>query len=222
MKEYQHKFIEFLIESEALCFGEFKLKSGRISPYFFNSAKFNTGERLAKLAKFYAEHLIETIGRECKSVFGPAYKGIPLAVATAIELSSKHQYSIGYTFNRKEAKDHGDRGELVGAQLNPKDSIVIVEDVITAGTTLKEVVPQLRERYQVDIKGVIIALDRTERGSDSTLSAKDEAARDLNIKIFPLVTTPQIISYLENLNTKNDLQQFVPRIREYLETHGAK
>ena len=222
MKEYQSKFIEFLINSQALCFGEFTLKSGRISPYFFNSARFNSGKSISILANFYAQHVIESVGRDCKSVFGPAYKGIPLAVATAMSLYQNHDYKIGYTFNRKEAKEHGDRGELVGAALNPQDAIVIVEDVITAGTTLKEVVPQLRQRYQVDIRGVIIALDRCERGGDSSCSAKDEAAKELDLQIFPLVTTHHIISYIEQSNSNKELQQFLPKIRDYLAQYGAQ
>ena len=222
MKEYQSSFIEFLIQSEALCFGEFTLKSGRVSPYFFNSARFNTGKSIATLSRFYSQHIIETIGNDCVSVFGPAYKGIPLAVATAMTLCSEFNYQIGYTFNRKEAKDHGDRGELVGLNLNKGDAIVIVEDVITAGTTLKEVVPQLRERYQVNIKGVIIALDRCERGGDSTCSAKDEAARDLGLNIYPLVTTHEIIAYIEKQESNHTLKKYLPLMKQYLETYGAK
>ena len=221
MKPYQQEFISFLIKCDALCFGEFKLKSGRLSPYFFNSAKFNSGESIGRLAEFYAEHIIQTLGKDCKSVFGPAYKGIPLAVATATALFQNHHYPIGYTFNRKEAKDHGDKGELVGAQLSANDQIVIVEDVITAGTTLKEVVPQLRERYQVNIRGVFISLDRCERGGDNSCSAKDEAARDLHLDIYPLVTTYQIIEYLEATTDRSDLKAYVPQIKKYLETYGA-
>lgn len=221
MKDYQRAFIRFLIESEALCFGEFTLKSGRISPYFFNSARFNSGKSIDMLSHFYAQHIVESVGKECASVFGPAYKGIPLAVATAMTLSSKFDYPIGYTFNRKEAKDHGDKGELVGHGLKTGDSIVIVEDVITAGTTLKEVVPQLRDRYQVEIKGVIISLDRCERGGDSTCSAKEEAARDLNLNIFPLVTTHEVIRYLEEEEKSSDLQKHIPLMNQYLKTYGA-
>jgi orotate phosphoribosyltransferase len=221
MKDYQSSFIEFLIHSEALCFGEFTLKSGRISPYFFNSARFNSGKSIATLSRFYSQHIIESIGNGCISIFGPAYKGIPLAVATAMTLCSEFNYQVGYTFNRKEAKDHGDRGELVGLGLNKDDAIVIVEDVITAGTTLKEVVPQLRERYQVDIKGVIISLDRCERGGDKSCSAKDEAARDLGLNIYPLITTHEIISYLEAQEKTHPLQKYTPLIEKYLETYGA-
>ena len=221
MKEYQREFIDFMIESEALRFGEFKLKSGRTSPHFFNSAQFNDGKRIAKLADFYAQHIIESIGRKCKSVFGPAYKGIPLATSTALTLAEKYHYPIGYTFNRKEVKDHGDGGELVGTQLLPGMPIVIVEDVVTAGTTLKEIVPLIREKYQSDIKGVIISLDRCERGADSSCSAKDEAERDLGIKIFPLVTIYEIINHIEEESMLSQYHPHIPSIRAYLKEYGT-
>ena len=222
MKAYQRSFIQFLIQSDALCFGEFTLKSGRISPYFFNSARFNSGKSIETLSRFYAQHIIESVGRDCVSVFGPAYKGIPLAVATAMTLSSQFDYQIGYTFNRKEAKDHGDRGELVGYGLKEGDSIVIVEDVITAGTTLKEIVPQLRTLYKVNIRGVIISLDRCEHGGENSCSAKEEAARDLNLNIYPLVTTHDVIAYLEEQEETIELRKHIPVMKHYLKTYGVQ
>ncbi len=220
MKDYQRDFIKFVIETDALRFGEFTLKSGRISPHFFNSAQFRTGESISRLAGYYAQHLVSSFGRECQTVFGPAYKGIPLAVSTAIVLAEKHQYPIGYTFNRKETKEHGDGGDMVGTALKPGMPLVIVEDVITAGTTLREVVPVLREKYQVAIKGVIISLDRCERGNDGGSSAKEEAERELHLSILPLVTIYEVIEYLES-SASPDLAKFVPAMREYLGKYGS-
>lgn len=221
MKEYQREFINFLIDSEALRFGEFTLKSGRVSPHFFNSAQFNSGTSIARLASFYAQHLIESLGKECKTIFGPAYKGIPLAVATAISLAEHYQYPIGYTFNRKEAKGHGDGGVMVGSALTAGLPLVIVEDVITAGTTLKEIVPLLREHHKVDIRGVIISLDRGERGTDSTCSAKEEVERNLGIKVFPLVTIHQVIEQIESASELTHLRTHLPATRAYLESYGS-
>lgn len=222
MKDYQRAFIDFLIESQALRFGEFTLKSGRISPHFFNSAQFNSGKSISILSNFYAQHIIESLGRECKTVFGPAYKGIPLAVATAMTLAERFDYPIGYTFNRKEAKDHGDGGTLVGAPLSAGLPVVIVEDVITAGTTLKEIVPLLRNQYQVSIKGVIISLDRCERGADKSCSAKEEAARELAIEIFPLVSIRDVITHIESTPQLAHLKTHLPAVQNYLETYGVK
>jgi orotate phosphoribosyltransferase len=222
MKEYQRSFINFLIRSEALRFGEFTLKSGRVSPHFFNSAQFNSGGSISTLAGFYAQHLLTSIGQDCKTIFGPAYKGIPLAVATAINLAEHHKCSIGYTFNRKEAKAHGDGGVMVGTPLEAGMPLVIVEDVITAGTTLKEIVPLLREQYRVEIRGVIIALDRCERGADSGCSAKAEAERDLNIRVFPLVTIHDVIEHIETAEELAPLRQYMPATKAYLEAYGSK
>jgi len=221
MKDYQRAFINFLIETGALRFGEFTLKSGRTSPHFFNSAQFNSGSSLATLAGFYAQHLIASLGRDCRTVFGPAYKGIPLAVATAIHLAEHHHYPIGYTFNRKEAKAHGDGGIMVGQPLQEGLPLVIVEDVITAGTTLKEIVPLLRDQYRVDIRGVIISLDRCEKGGDSGCSARTEAERELNITVLPLVTIHDVIEHIESAPELQSLRTHIPAIREYLKTYGA-
>lgn len=221
MKDYQREFINFTIETDALRFGEFTLKSGRVSPHFFNSAQFKTGTSISRLAGFYAEHIVASLGRDCQSVFGPAYKGIPLAVSTAMVLAERHDYPIGYTFNRKEAKTHGDGGDMVGTTLTPGMPIVIVEDVITAGTTLREVVPVLREKYRVDIRGVIISLDRCERGSDGGCSAREEAERELGITVYPLITIHEIIEHLENGMPGAELKSYVPHIRDYLKQYGT-
>lgn len=222
MKAYCERFIEFLIHAGALTFGDFTTKSGRKTPYFINTGNFNNGSLLNQLGEFYAEHIVANKITDFASIFGPAYKGIPLAVATGVALARNHQLNVGVSFNRKEAKEHGDKGNIVGHQLKPGESIVIVEDVITAGTTLKEVVPYLRSDYKVNIKAVVIAVDRAERGTGQ-LSAVQELEQDLGLKIRPLITIHDIKKFLKATTLKtyelpNDLPE---RIDQYLEQYGA-
>jgi orotate phosphoribosyltransferase len=178
--------IDFLVSSGALKFGDFTLKSGRKAPYFINTGSFDDGLKISELAKFYAQELIRLQLQDADIVFGPAYKGIPLCVATSYALAVDYGVNIGFCFNRKEAKTRGEGGEFVGRPLKAGMRVVLVEDVVTAGTTLQEVVPVLRERVGVEVAGVIILVDRDERGSGE-LSAVREAERDLNIKIHPIV-----------------------------------
>ena len=223
---YQQDFISFLIASGALTFGEFTLKSGRKAPYFINTGNFNDGEKISRLGAFYASHLAQNRLTEARTIFGPAYKGIPLAVATSAALFREHKLNIGFTFNRKEAKDHGDKGTMVGMQIQPGDPVVIVEDVITAGTTLSEVVPMLRDLTKALILGVVIACDRCERGSNTTsgkMSAVQEVKDSLKVPVFPLITVHDIITYLSAPNASGmklspDIRQ---KILSYLEQYGA-
>jgi len=223
MKEYQKKFIDFLISSEALLFGEFTTKSGRHTPYFINTGKFFSGQRIAQLGEFYATHLKENNLLGVDTIFGPAYKGVPLCVATASAAFKLFGQDLGYTFNRKETKQHGDQGKYVGYPLDAGCSIAIVEDVITAGTTLKEIVPILRAINDLKIAGVVIAVDRCERG-EGTLSAVGEIEQSLKIKVSPLVTTYQILEYLKEPNgskiTLDD--EMAGGIERYLDQFGAK
>ena len=155
---HQREFIDFLVKSQALLFGDFTLKSGRRSPYFINAGKFNSGRLVFELGRFYAAHIVETVlkgsARPIDLIFGPSYKGVPLAVTTSICLHLHHGVSTGFVFDRKEEKDHGDRGKFVGQKISPGDRVLIVEDVITAGTTLRQVVPLLREE-NADLAGVV-------------------------------------------------------------------
>ena len=188
----QSEFIEFLIENQALKFGEFTLKSGRISPYFFNLGVFNTGKALAKLGEFYAETLINSRMHH-DLLFGPAYKGIPLVAATSVILFEKFNKNIPYCFNRKEKKDHGDKGDFVGAEL--KGNVVMLDDVITAGTTVRETVALLKNT-EATLSGIIIAFDRQERG-EGKLSGVQEAVKTHKIPVQSIVNLTDVVQYLQ-------------------------
>lgn len=192
MKAYQREFIEFALEKEVLKFGEFTLKSGRISPYFFNAGLFNTGRDLARLGRFYAAALMDS-GISYDVLFGPAYKGIPIATTTAVALADHHDVDVPYCFNRKEAKDHGEGGNLVGSALEGR--IMLVDDVITAGTAIRESM-EIIQANGADLAGVLVAIDRQEKGK-SNLSAIQEVERDFQCQIVSIVSLSDLISYLE-------------------------
>jgi orotate phosphoribosyltransferase len=191
MKEFQRQFIEFALSRQVLKFGQFTLKSGRTSPYFFNAGLFNTGGDLAKLGRFYAAALQDS-GLAFDVLFGPAYKGIPIATTTAVALADHHQRDVPYCFNRKEAKTHGEGGSLVGAPL--QGNIMLVDDVITAGTAIRESM-QIIAAAGASLSGVLIALDRQERGQ-AELSAIQEVERDFNTKVIAIITLNDLINYL--------------------------
>lgn len=192
MKPYQQAFIEFALEKQVLKFGEFTLKSGRKSPYFFNAGLFNTGRDLAKLGRFYAAALAES-GIDYDVLFGPAYKGIPIATTTAVALADHHDMDVPYCFNRKEAKDHGEGGNLVGSPL--KGRIMLVDDVITAGTAIRESMAII-EANEAELAGVLIALDRQERGTGE-LSAIQEVERDYSCQVTSIISLADLVTYLE-------------------------
>ncbi len=194
MQQYQRDFIKFAIQQKVLCFGEFELKSGRVSPYFFNSGLFKTGLALAKLGRFYAAALNNS-GVAYDILFGPAYKGIPLAVATAISLANEYDQDVPYVFNRKEAKSHGEGGSLVGSALEGR--VVIVDDVITAGTAIREVM-QIINQAGATPAATIIAVNRMERGT-AELSAIQEVERDYNMPVISIIDLADIVQYLEEI-----------------------
>ena len=191
MHKYQQQFIELALKHEVLRFGEFRLKSGRLSPYFFNAGLFNTGGALAALGSAYAAALVAQ-DVDYDMLFGPAYKGIPLVSALAVALASQHQIDRPYAFNRKEAKDHGEGGNIVGAALAGK--VLIVDDVITAGTAIREAV-DIIQAAGAQISAVLIALDRQEKGS-AELSAIQEVQRDYGINVYSIITMTDLIDYL--------------------------
>ena len=192
MKEYQKEFIEFALEKQVLKFGEFTLKSGRTSPYFFNAGLFNTGRDLARLGRFYAATLMDA-KIDFDLVFGPAYKGIPIATTTTVALYDHHNIDVPYCFNRKEAKTHGEGGSLVGAELEGK--IMLVDDVITAGTAIRESM-EIIKTHGAQLSGVLIALDRQEKGQGE-LSAIQEVERDFGTQVAAIVTLGDVVTYLE-------------------------
>ncbi len=212
MQAYQRKFISFAIERGVLRFGQFTLKSGRTSPYFFNAGLFNSGKALAQLGKFYAAAVADS-GIDFDVIFGPAYKGIPLAAATAIALAEQHQRDLPWCFNRKEAKDHGEGGTLVGAPLNGR--VLIIDDVITAGTAIREVM-QIIHGQQAQAAGVVIALNRQERGQGE-LSAIQEVERDYAMPVISIVSLSQVLEYLAG---DNQLKQHLPAVEAYREQYG--
>lgn len=204
---YKHDFIKFMVDSGVLTFGEFTLKSGRQSPYFMNSGNYKTGAQLARLGEFYAE-CIHDNGIEFDTLFGPAYKGIPLAVSTAVALYSKFGIDVNYCFDRKEAKDHGEGGLIVGKQLTDGERVVIIEDVMTSGKALREVMPKLKAEANVTPTAMVIQADRMEKGLNSDKSAVQEVSGEFGIKIYSIVNMNDIIEAIE--------QEVVPG-KEYLE-----
>lgn len=213
MRDLQTQFIEFLIQHDALQFGEFTLKSGRVSPYFFNLGVFHTGKSLAMLGEFYAETLVKS-RIPYDILFGPAYKGIPLATATSIILAEKFNKNVPYCFNRKETKDHGDSGNFVGAALHGK--LVMLDDVITAGTTVRETILAL-QNTDAQLSGIVIAFDRQERGAGK-LSAVQEAVKTHGIPVQSIVTLSDVVQYL---NQRKDLKASLLAIEEYRKHYGA-
>lgn len=212
MKDYQKEFIEFAIEKEVLKFGEFTLKSGRISPYFFNAGLFNTGRDLARLGRFYAAALMDS-GIEYDLLFGPAYKGIPIATTTAVALADSYNLDLPYCFNRKEAKTHGEGGSLVGSELQGK--VMLVDDVITAGTAIRESM-DIIQAHNAQLAGVLIALDRQEKGK-AELSAIQEVERDYNAKVISIVQLSDLITYLE---AKPEMKEHLDSVKAYRDQYG--
>ncbi|WFM73325.1 orotate phosphoribosyltransferase [Halomonas sp. CKK8] len=216
MQDYQREFIEFAIEQGVLSFGEFTLKSGRVSPYFFNAGLFRTGGALARLGRFYAR-AIQASGLEIDVLFGPAYKGIPLAATTAVALADHHDRDLPYAFNRKEAKDHGEGGNIVGAALEGR--VLIIDDVITAGTAIREVMG-LIEGAGARAAGVLIALDRQERGRGETSAIQEvEAAYDM--PVVSIVTLDLVLEYLE-AHAGEAMQPHAEAIRAYRARYGVR
>jgi orotate phosphoribosyltransferase len=213
MQDYQKAFIEFAIEQGVLKFGEFELKSGRISPYFFNAGLFNSGKAMATLAKSYATAIVDS-GIEMDVLFGPAYKGIPLSATTAMALSQQYDRDAPYTYNRKEKKAHGEGGTLVGAPLVGK--VLIIDDVITAGTAIREVMTLLEEHKGATSAGVIIALDRQEKGKGE-FSAIQEVERDYGIPVISIVKLEQVMQYVAE---KEEFKQHFSAIKAYRERYG--
>ena len=224
MQQYKKEFIEFMIECGVLTFGDFVTKSGRKTPFFVNTGNYRTGSQLKRLGEFYATAINENFKEEYNIVFGPAYKGIPLSVTTTIALSDKYGIDVNYCSNRKEVKDHGDKGILLGSKISDGDKILIVEDVTTAGTSIYETMPILNSQGNVDVTGLIISVDRMERGQGDK-SALVEIREKFGFKTCAIVTMAEVIEYLYNKEVNGKViinDEIKSRIDEYYKQYGAK
>ena len=219
MIQFKEQFIRFMVECGVLTFGEFTLKSGRISPYFMNAGNYNTGYTLAKLGEFYADCINAELP-QFDLLFGPAYKGIPLCVTTAAALSSKYGKNVAYCFDRKEVKDHGEGGLFVGRPPKAGDKIVVIDDVVTSGKALSEVLPKLRSVEGVEVIGMVITVDRMEKALNSDLSAVEQIRKEHGIEVRSIVNINDIVSAIENGAIKGG-KQYLPAIRDYLAQYGS-
>ena len=222
MQDYQHEFIEFLLDAGVLTFGDFTTKSGRPTPYFVNTGRCRTGEQMRRLGEFYAAAALARPGLRFDVLFGPAYKGIPLVITTSMALAARG-HDVAFCFNRKEAKDHGEGGRLVGHPLADGDRVLIVEDVTTAGTSIRETVPLVRAAAQVELAGLVVAVDRQERGSGEG-TALAEIGAEFDMPAFSIVTIRDVVEHLSESGdgparvAAEDLE----RIRHHLERFGAR
>lgn len=198
METYKQEFINFMIESKVLKFGDFTLKSGRKSPFFMNAGAYVTGSQLSRLGEYYAHAIHENFGLDFDVLFGPAYKGIPLAVATTMAFSALYGKEIRYAANRKEAKDHGDAGILLGSQINEGDKVVIIEDVTTSGQSIAETYPIIKAQSDNTVIGLMVSLDRMERGKEGSQAALDEIKQKYGLEARAIVTMAEVIEHLYN------------------------
>ena len=223
MQTYKKEFAEFLVRADAIQFGEFTLKSGRSSPYFFNSSKFDNGPLIEKLGSYYAA-AIEENAPNCNLIYGPAYKGIPLCLTTAIALSGRLNQNIGYFFNRKEQKTHGDQGTLVGQFPLAQDCVVMVDDVITDGLTKFESVSLIREICKIEFSGVIVALDRMEKNSQAN-DAITEFQQKTGVPVWSIITIRETCEYLKNREIDGSVvldESTFLKIENYLTEHSVR
>ena len=215
---YKESFIKFMVECGVLTFGEFTLKSGRKAPYFINCGNYKTGAQLAKLGEYYAE-CIHANNIPVETLFGPAYKGIPLAVSAVVALSNKFGIDVNYCFDRKEAKDHGEGGMFVGKTLVDGEKVVIIDDVMTSGKALREVMPKLKDTANVNVTGMVITVDRMEKALDSELSAVEQAYKDYGVKVYSIVNINDIIDAIRNGVVQG--KEYLDKMLEYRNTYGV-
>ena len=197
MEQYKQEFIEFMVDAGVLTFGDFVTKSGRKTPFFVNTGFYKYGGQMARLGGYYAKAIEQNFGLDFDVLFGPAYKGIPLSVAATMEISRLYGKEIRYSSNRKEVKDHGDKGILLGSKISDGDRVVIIEDVTTAGTSIRETVPILKAQGNVDIMGLVVSVDRMERGTGEK-SALSEIAETFGMKTCAIVTMAEVVEHLYN------------------------
>lgn len=230
MAQLHEDFTKFLLDSSALKFGDFTLKSGRQSPYFINAGAFDDGMKIASLGDYYAQRIVAAIkdgvlSSNIDTVFGPAYKGIPLAVSTSIALTNNYNMPVGFTFDRKERKDHGDGGMMVGKPLKDGMKVLLVDDVMTAGTAVREVLPKLKAEANVEVVGLILAVDRMERTKDSELSAVKAVEQEFGFPVLPIANVREIFDAAKRISNSNGEpvmnQQLADRAAKYLLQYGA-
>ena len=224
MEAYKQEFIDFMVESDVLKFGEFTLKSGRKSPFFMNAGAYVTGSQLKKLGEYYAKAIHETYGDDFDVLFGPAYKGIPLTVAATIAISEEYGKDIRYCSNRKEVKDHGDKGILLGSPIEDGDKVVIIEDVTTAGTSIQETLPIIKAQGDVSPIGLVVSVDRMERGQ-GTKSALKEIEEKYGLKTTAIVTMAEVVEHLYNKEYKGKViidDTLKAAIDAYYSQYGAE
>lgn len=224
MESYKQEFIEFMVDSQALRFGEFTLKSGRKSPFFMNAGAYVTGTQLRKLGEYYARAIHENFGDDFDVLFGPAYKGIPLSVAAAIAYSDLYGREVRYCSNRKEAKDHGETGILLGSGIRDGDRVVIIEDVTTSGKSIEETFPIIKAQGNIEVKGLMVSLNRMEKGLGGQVSALEEIRQKYGFEARAIVNMQEVVEHLYNRPYKG--QNYIDdtikaAIDKYYEAYGA-
>lgn len=225
MEQYKEEFIEFMVESNVLKFGDFTLKSGRKSPFFMNAGAYVTGSQLRRLGQYYAKAIHDHYGDDFDVLFGPAYKGIPLSVATTIAFSELYGKEIRYCSNRKEIKDHGDTGILLGSKIKDGDRIVIIEDVTTSGKSIEETFPIIQAQGKVEILGLMVSLNRMERGKGDKMTALDEVRETYGFKTGAIVTMEDVVEKLYNKECQGKIiidDAMKASIDAYYEQYGVK
>lgn len=225
MEIYKQEFIEFMVESDVLKFGEFTLKSGRKSPFFMNAGAYVTGTQLNRLGEYYAKAIHDNYGLDFDVLFGPAYKGIPLAVATTMAISKLYGKDIRYCSNRKEVKDHGDAGILLGSKLKDGDRVVIIEDVTTSGKSIEETFPIIKAQADVEVKGLMVSLNRMEVGKGGEKCALDEIKELYGFHTAAIVTMKEVVGYLYNRECRGKIvinDRLKDAIDAYYKQYGAK
>ena len=223
MEQYKQEFIEFMVDSDVLKFGDFTLKSGRKSPFFMNAGAYVTGTQLRKLGEYYAKAIHDNYGLDFDVLFGPAYKGIPLSVATAMAISELYGKDVKYCSNRKEVKDHGDTGILLGYKLQDGDRVVMIEDVTTSGKSIEETFPIIKAQADVEIKGLVVSLNRMEKGKGD-ICALDEIKEQYGFPTAAIVTMDEVSEYLYNKEVGGRVvinDEMMGKIKEYYKQYGA-
>ena len=223
MQQYKTDFIEFLVRSGVLTFGDFVTKSGRETPYFINTGNYRTGSQLRQLGQFYAWAIIDKLGRDFDNLYGPAYKGIPLAVTTSIALAQQHDHDVCVTYNRKETKDHGEGGSLIGHKYTGSERVVIIEDVITAGTSINETMEILAANNKPRVIAAIVSVDRMERGTGAG-TAIDQIKQQYNFSTYSIVNVKEIIAYLHNRPIDGQIyidDEVKEKMQSYLQQYGT-